>query len=64
MDPQVCVENAARFSREAFREGFQGEVAHAMALEPDRPSEIQAARRAAGGRPRLAAVRTLPGRRM
>ena len=64
VDPQACVENAARFGREAFREGFQAEVAHAMRQETDRPSEILAARRAAGDRPRLAAVRNLPGRRM
>ena len=64
VDPQACVQNAARFGREAFREGFQAEVAHAMRQETDRPSEILAARRAAGDRPRLAAVRNLPGRRM
>jgi len=64
VDPQACIDNAARYSREAFREGFQREVATALAQEQDRPSEIQAARRAAGERPRLAAVRTLPGRRM
>ncbi len=64
VDPQACMDNAARFDRHAFREAFQREVEHAMAQEPDRPSEILAARRAAGERPRLAAVRTLPGRRM
>jgi len=64
VDPQACVRNAARFGREAFREGFKNEVAHAMRQETDRPSEILAARRAAGDRPRLAAVRNLPGRRM
>ena len=59
VDPEACIDNAARFDREAFREGFQREVATALAQEQDRPSEILAARRAAGERPRLAAVRTL-----
>jgi glycosyltransferase involved in cell wall biosynthesis len=64
VDPQACIDNAARFDRQAFREAFKREVASAMEQEPERPSEIRAARRAAGERPRLAAVRTLPGRRM
>ena len=64
VDKQACIDNAARFDRDAFRRGFLAEVERAMARESGRPDEVLAARRAAGDRPRLAAVRPLPGRRI
>ncbi len=65
VDRDACIRNASRFDRECFRAAFEREVDAMLARgEAREPREIAAARRVAGERPRLTAVRGLPGRRL